>query len=559
MAFVTGLTALFGLSNIFLFSQAIDYFGQSAKFNMYSHTWSLGVEEQFYLLFPWLLFWRLKSTELNNRFIALSILTISSLLGYIIFYPANQPAAYFLMPFRFWELGVGCITAICLQRFSLNNTKFCQKLNPAVPFVLIIIGLCISEQHTVPVTVLVVFSTAVLIISIKSNSIVYQILTLPAVVYVGMISYSLYLWHWYVISLSRWTLGIHSWTLPFQLLLIVLLSMLSYHLIEIPCRRGTWFKQKWSIVFAGFSALVSAATLMLLSHQFDFPSFSGNFHDTEKAVASPVPGYKGRYSGRTVDICNSQNIFSGNKDNYTDNIKRCLAENESPALLTFVGDSHALDLFPMSEKIFISGVASVLNIYQPGCRVPPLKTEGIFCGYVTNVLNYLSTHNKAGKSVLVIRTNYSPKIADGSLASFASNLEQFLDETNEKNLTVVYFAPSPKYAGVGPGSFCSVQWFRPDWSISGVCKGGGEVSRNEQLARRQDFMNYLKQLEKSRSNFVVFDPFNILCGPKDDVCSPLRSGNLIYRDSSHLTEGGSELISTSLIDFLAQQKLLDTN
>ncbi len=115
----TGITSLFGLSNIFLFRRSTDYFAQSTDLNVFAHTWSLGVEEQFYILFPFLIwfsgFGRQTKNGTRNLFLIVGALTIGSLIGFLHLYPINQSATYFLMPTRFWEMASGCLLFIGLQ------------------------------------------------------------------------------------------------------------------------------------------------------------------------------------------------------------------------------------------------------------------------------------------------------------------------------------------------------------------------------------------------------------------------------------------------------------
>ena len=83
----TGITSLFGLSNIFLYSKSLDYFGLSADLNMFTHTWSLGVEEQFYFFFPFLIwftgFAKHSKHGVRNLLFVMTALTISSLIGFL--------------------------------------------------------------------------------------------------------------------------------------------------------------------------------------------------------------------------------------------------------------------------------------------------------------------------------------------------------------------------------------------------------------------------------------------------------------------------------------------
>jgi len=109
MSLGTGWRSLFGISNIVSYQLSTDYFAQFTQLNPFTHTWSLGVEEQFYLLFPFLIwfsgFGQQTTKGAQNLFFWVAALSIASLISFIYLYQVNQPAAYFLMPPRFWELG----------------------------------------------------------------------------------------------------------------------------------------------------------------------------------------------------------------------------------------------------------------------------------------------------------------------------------------------------------------------------------------------------------------------------------------------------------------------
>ena len=137
----TGLASLFGLSNLYLLKQSTNYFAQSTALNIFTHTWSLGVEEQFYLLFPFLIWFSgfSKQTKkgIRNLFLTLSGLTTVSLISFLYFYSTNQPAAYFLMPTRFWEMASGCLLFLgSLKRQSIM--RFFERVSPIFLMILII-------------------------------------------------------------------------------------------------------------------------------------------------------------------------------------------------------------------------------------------------------------------------------------------------------------------------------------------------------------------------------------------------------------------------------------
>lgn len=123
-------------------------------------------------------------------------------------------------------------------------------------------------------------------------------------------------------------------------------------------------------------------------------------------------------------------------------------------------------------------------------------------------------------------------------------------------MSVIYIAPAPKYYSVGPQSMCSPQWYRPAWAMSAECRGGLAEDRGEELARRRDLTDFLRQLSQKRRDFFVFDPFDILCGAGVGYCTPVRNGRVIYRDDSHLTAEGAELLTPPFEQFLRQNGLV---
>lgn len=88
----------------------------------------------------------------------------------------------------------------------------------------------------------IVLLTCLFIINIKNSSFVFTIFANKRFVFIGKISYSLYLWHWGIITLSLWTIGIYWWTIPFQIIIIYLLAIFSYSKIETPIRNNSFYK-----------------------------------------------------------------------------------------------------------------------------------------------------------------------------------------------------------------------------------------------------------------------------------------------------------------------------
>ena len=180
----TGFYALFGFSNIFLYLQSVDYFGFDAHLNFFTHTWSLGVEEQFYFAFPFL-FWITGTFWLarNGRLSLLAILTIASFVFFIWQTQTDPSAAYYLVFSRFWELSIGCLIALVLGSSSLNIAwaSWFGGLVLAAAF-------AFGAKHSLYTIPAAVVGTVLIISTVSPRDIFYRFLTLKPMIWIGLIS-----------------------------------------------------------------------------------------------------------------------------------------------------------------------------------------------------------------------------------------------------------------------------------------------------------------------------------------------------------------------------------
>jgi len=219
-----------------------------------------------YLLFPFLIwfsgFGQQTAKGARNLFLWVGALTIASLIGFIYLYQGNESAAYFLMPPRFWEMAAGCLIFIGIQK----RARIEQALEQVPPLLVVaaMVGvMLLPVSAAVPATIGIVLLSAVLIACLKKGTAAYKFFTLEKVVFVGLITYSLYLWHWTVLSVSRWTIGIHWWSIPIQVGLMLLMAISSYKWVETPLRKASWAKKSQVSLVMGLATTATASASII--------------------------------------------------------------------------------------------------------------------------------------------------------------------------------------------------------------------------------------------------------------------------------------------------------
>ena len=203
-----GIASLLSYANISQWLTAGNYWGYAAENSPLLHTWSLSVEEQFYLIFPLFIFIALKYFRNWLAPLVLILCLLSAML--FVYGSKHHPdATFYLLPTRAWELGVGAFLAI----FLYKNPNFLEGKKIQTLQILSVLGLlAVTASYFLidgsnglsPYMVIPVIGAGLIIaFSNSSNTIVNKILSFSAMVYVGKISYSLYLWHWPVLVLSK--------------------------------------------------------------------------------------------------------------------------------------------------------------------------------------------------------------------------------------------------------------------------------------------------------------------------------------------------------------------
>ncbi|WP_287128552.1 acyltransferase family protein [Candidatus Cyanaurora vandensis] len=565
----TGIAALFGFANLHLLRDSTDYFAAATELNTFTHTWSLGVEEQFYFLFPllvWLTgFGRLTTKGPRNLFWVMVTLSLASLISFVYLYQTNQPAAYFLMPTRLWELGAGCLLFLSLK----HSDRFSRALENIPPLIVtgaVIVILFMTFQFAVQATVAVVVLTVVLLTCLRSGTAGYDLFTHPQVVYVGQVSYSLYLWHWGVLSLSRWTIGIHWWSVPFQIALMLLLSLISYRYVELPLRRADWSTVPWQSIGYGLGAIVSTAIVLIgLTRPFKKYLFLGDYpyrhlitrsRNTDSNGGTRTHAQNSRdktpYTGAACHLDFKGLDFEG-WSAFPLPVNDCRIANGKQTFF-FVGNSHTDHFRTMHYLLASRQDVSVDGITTSNCTFPAQQTNRD-CGDVQIRQELRVLKDMKRGDVIVIANRYAIAINNKLNApsktwieevNTAEDLLRFARKVKERGGSVVLIAPTPEF----PVSLeeCIPDWYRPEFTSLANCR----QSRSELKRSREDAHKIISQISPE---IVIYDPSNVLCDKGE--CSILdQYKKPLYVDRHHLTDyANTEYIYKDFVAFLHDHSL----
>ncbi len=542
----TGRFAFLGLSNVVLATDTDSYFGPQAAYNPFTHTWSLGVEEQFYLFFPFLLWWhkRLHAGAGAVRWVAilsaLSLLLCAALQGI-----ASKFAFYLIFP-RFWELGAGMLLCLTIERWR-PWAKRRRWLAPAGAL-LIAAGFAVPEGplFPFPFALLPVAGAALLIMAIVGGTAPKALASRPMVA-VGLLSYSLYLWHWPVFVLFRWTSGLH--TLPLQLLalgLALLLAIASYHLVEKPFRTSrriaAWPRGR---VVAGALAAVAVAAIggqaLIAAHDRITLSVTRDRFAWYAEPARPIGSVRcaladgeerlagGKVTAWSADCRGGFTLFVPADSHglaYAPALRRLAAETGAKVRLYFRAGCPYLKLIeshasrPRCAKWYGAVLADIRERAQPGDVVflPGLRVTRL-ANQFDNDRDLIGPHDDS--------------VAPATMAEART----LLAALSAGGAGLVLEAPKPIFPSP---TFRCADWFN---RANPICNGL-TIARQAMLERRRPVMRAMSALAAAQPGVTLWDPLPLLC--PGATCEALPGGRPLFFDGDHPSGLGNDLVYEDL-------------
>ncbi|MAI91656.1 MAG: hypothetical protein CBB65_14540 [Hyphomonadaceae bacterium TMED5] len=538
------------------------YFDSAKYATPLLHTWSLGVEEQFYLVFPAIMILLLKFRSRIVLLAGFAILAALSFWGMIALADIMPNGVFYLSPFRAWQFAVGSIVAILWAWKGQLGERF---IHPIVDALFTLAGIAIlvyaflttsSSGYPGYASIIPTVGTLMLILG-GANLVSKALLANPVATFFGNISYSLYLWHWPVIVFIRYYFGYSNeltWTwFAIAAIVSLILAYLSYTFIETPLRRN-WNKDKNVEKFAvpaGISVF-SILAIVISAHVWS------------------QGGWVWRLSENTqrqmTDLRREKEIECTNSPNGRPVRDICFIGDDAPEPSFFVvGDSHAralshgVSLYSgqdgMTGEIIVGngrlpfmGVNNVqgTKVIERNKVIETMQRRLEETGVDTVILHSRwSVHwhaerarGEEGRPTRSVgRDGVAPSSIEESQANFIYGMNLTFDwlEDNVENVIIVGNVPTP---GVNVRQ-CAL---RPSYIISedDLINGCGGYSREESLERSREVNEIVEAAARERG-FAFVNPMEDMCPEGMDTCLRVVNNNLMYMDDDHLSIRGSRV------------------
>lgn len=516
----TGLLGLLASSNIYLFLQSVDYFGQAAELNYFTHTWSLAVEEQFYILFPFLLLalGALRG-EAGRKLAVECLLAIGSLslVSFVWFYDKNSALSY-LTPLRIWEFSAGCV--IALGRPIGQQLHAGSSIYRRQSVVLGVLGcfgsLLLPENFTILGYLMAVGGAALVVHSVAVDGETIKVLKVPFVVYLGRVSYSLYLWHWPVIVAIKWSVGLNFWTAVAALCIVLTLSIISYEYIEQPFRYGGYLRSNRMVACAAITSVFSVSVAVISVYQ--------SARSDVSIAGSPLVGER---SVARIVACKDDAIS-------------CLPLHQEELDVVLLGDSHVANLYfsipvqSAERKHVYSGLMVLRSFYQENtaAHLDAVKELEIISEHVgeEDVLIFSMSRSRfyAPKSYQFLGEARASQLDIKKKERFSKAFIPFIQALDKKGVQVYLVDDIP--------TLCSAIEMRKRRVFSN-CFASEAVS----LLDRAPLTNLLKKAATIGEKIHYVDPHPVLCSSGN--CALIRDSVPLYTDSSpHISWGARYIL-----------------
>lgn len=554
----TSVAAVFGLSNIYLYFAETDYFAVSAQLNTFTHTWSLGIEEQFYLIFPLILFFIVKGSKNKSIISILTIFSLASILLQIYFTNENNCISFYMMPCRFWELAIGFYSYyIVVPKFTILNSIKRTHIQYILIILIVYLMFFGSEKFN---QYIIVLSTALLlhVMRDKCEGRIDYILGSSPFVLVGKLSYSLYLWHWPLLCLLRFTIGLNEFTSY----ILYIFALISFSVFSYTCIEKR-FRYKFcpdryhpGLYLAAKLVVITCCVLFLFRFNAKYLYSDNPAKDVRSYASVDHVDHDNKYQLNFNK--NNKIIFMG--DSYTDHISPIIdLLQEDFKLTTYRSDTI---IFPTIVESHNEGVSKHMSndraLHANTYFNKHFSDFGIGDYIVLSSRLEYAFNNEFLQGKLVNRKRIKhddqlqPVTIEVSFQQWLTKLDELCIKANDVGTKVIVFLPIPVFEaknGVYPPYLCNKTWFRP--KLSSCCPINFKTNRFTFESRNAFIFKELKLLSDKNNNLFLFDPYKILFNKNSNELRSNYEGKSLYRDDNHLSPYGSLLLYQPFLNFLS--------
>ena len=539
----SSLFALGGASNFF-FANNTGYFDPEAATMPLLHTWSLGVEEQFYVAWPSLLLilWRLSKRTGIPLLASISVLIVASLAAFHLTEIADPKAAFYMPYTRAWELGLGGVVPF-LPRMAGRFRSFLKTLLPWLGLGLIGAAVLSFAAETTSTWIAITAATLggfLIIYTTEPHSFVYRILSSAPLVFIGKISYSLYLFHFPMIVLWRHYTGMSGILPEYYLPFIagaVLLASLSWRYIEQPCRSIKW---SWKAVFPtfGMAELVLACVCMSVA-------LSGGAAARIPQSVRPMRSLQAMWEWR----CPSYHAFS--------RASRCtggVAWDNAAAHAVIWGDSNSLHFMPLLDSAGRDEGVSISNLYTCEPTVAtgyaPRESAAVMKDCDRKHRDAIEDLSSEDVNLVILAASWHLGIPRWYAPSTLRDaLNRLIAKISAPGRTIVIMAEIPKWPDDPVPCFITLHAdLLRSPSSRQLCREQISEFDKAFFRQAQESTDDMLRSFNGTNGVVVWSAVDRLCSGHS--CTAIVDGEFIYSDSDHLRMNLKEQTNRDLAQML---------
>jgi peptidoglycan/LPS O-acetylase OafA/YrhL len=567
----TGIGAMFGFANGVVATTSGGYFDASSITNPLLHTWSLSVEEQFYVFFPLILgasliYSRRRSTVLSGPKTIVSVFALGSFILSLLLELGVEPASgrvlleYFSPLTRAWEFAVGALIFLNIENLIRLTRRFAMVFG-TIGLAILTFSFWIINDLTPfpgPWALLPVIGTSMIIISgsLNSTTFVFRVLSARQMVQLGERSYSLYLWHWPAVVFAGYLWPSSPGMLALSLFCAFFLSLLSYTFIEMPFRAFGTAKARVSPLFAGSVVLIPtllASGLWIANKESWWnesirqmsQQIQENHVGQENGCAATMP------LGKVPDGCSFNGLASGkpvyllgdsNAEQFGDGLVGATKNLGRPLLIATGSSCPFVNLLLVDKG---------RNANNAKCRYS-VQTSLAFLESAKEGTVIIANSDKYGVSpdydLMGTQPDSAASMPTDNLVVWAQALLLTIENLQADGHQVLIFQAIPKW-----GEADDVKWDPTTCTMRSVI--------THTCAAKQKWTHFAASNERTRTVLAVvalktgatlWDPSVELC--RGGECTTLGPGFTRYRDAGHLSVAQSNSLKLPLMHLLEGSK-----